>query len=219
MPDAKLDSAAVSDALQRSAVVAVLRAPSVDTALHAIEALVRGGLTAIEVTYSTPNVPFVLSRVRDIHERLTHGVGTVTEAWQVEESVAAGAQFIVSPGIDDAVIAAMHASGRTAVVGAITPSEIMRARQAGMSLVKIFPASLGGPAYLRALREPFPDLRAIPTGGVSAGNLADWFEAGAFAVGASGQLCPQNLLRAGDYDAIYRNAVAFTEAVARVRSG
>ncbi len=165
MPDAKLDSAAVSDALQRSAVVAVLRAPSADTALHAIEALVRGGLTAIEVTYSTPNVPFVLSRVRDIHERLTHGVGTVTEAWQVEESVAAGAQFIVSPGIDDAVIAAMHASGRTAVVGAITPSEIMRARQAGMSLVKIFPASLGGPAYLRALREPFPDLRAIPTGG------------------------------------------------------
>ena len=141
----------------------------------------------------------------------------MTTADQVQRSVAAGAQFVVSPGYDAAVARAMRGTDTISVIGALTPSEVMRARRAGADLVKIFPASMGGPAFLKALREPFPDLRAMPTGGVSVSNLAEWFNAGAFAVGASGQLCPQQLLVDGDYAAIRRAATAFTQAVAQVQ--
>jgi 2-dehydro-3-deoxyphosphogluconate aldolase / (4S)-4-hydroxy-2-oxoglutarate aldolase len=212
MSDEPLTS--VADALRRCAVIAVLRAPSADSALRAVEALALGGVSAVEVTYSTPDVPAVLADARQRHPELMLGAGTVTTAAQVRESVAAGARFVVSPGYEESVAVAMRDSGTTAIIGALTPSEVMAAHRAGADLVKIFPASLGGPSFLRALREPFPELRAIPTGGVSASNLGDWFDAGAFAVGASGP-CPRALLAAGDYEGVRRAAAEFIAAVVR----
>jgi 2-dehydro-3-deoxyphosphogluconate aldolase/(4S)-4-hydroxy-2-oxoglutarate aldolase len=162
MPDTE-----VLAAIERSAVIAVLRAPSPDAALRTIDALVAGGITAVEVTYSTPDVPSVLVRARERHPDLLFGVGTVTEAAQVGESVDAGARFLVSPGYQASIAEAMLACGRVSMIGALTPSEVMAVRAAGADVVKLFPAGLGGPGFLKALREPFAGLRAIPTGGMS----------------------------------------------------
>lgn len=199
-------------ALRRSRAVAVLRAPSAESALRAIDAMVRAGVGAVEVTYSTPDVPAVLAETGGRYPELLLGVGTVTTAAQVRESVTAGAKFVVSPGYDEDVAVAMRASETTSIIGALTPTEVLTARRAGADLIKLFPAGLGGPGLLKALREPFPWLRAIPTGGVTVSNVGEWFKAGAFAVGASG-LCPATLLAAADYEGVHRAAADFLAAL------
>jgi 2-dehydro-3-deoxyphosphogluconate aldolase/(4S)-4-hydroxy-2-oxoglutarate aldolase len=129
--------------------------------------------------------------------------------------VDAGARFVVSPGIDDGVLAAAREAGVLAMPGALTPTEVMRAVSLGAQAVKLFPASIGGPAMLRALREPFPDCAFVPTGGVSAENVGEWFEAGAHAVGAGSSLCPTAEIAAGRFDAISDRAERFAAAAGR----
>ncbi|HEX3591827.1 MAG TPA: bifunctional 4-hydroxy-2-oxoglutarate aldolase/2-dehydro-3-deoxy-phosphogluconate aldolase [Pseudonocardiaceae bacterium] len=204
----------VAAALRAATVIAVLRAPSEEVAVHAVDALVLGGITAVEVTYSTPDVPSVLAEVTARHPDLLVGVGTVTEPGQVRESVAAGARFVVSPGVVPEVATAMRDEGTTSIIGALTPTEVLAARRAGAELVKLFPAGLGGPALLRVLREPFDWLRVIPTGGVSAANVGEWLRAGAFAVGASGP-CSRALLAEEDYEGVRRAAAEFVAAAGR----
>jgi 2-dehydro-3-deoxyphosphogluconate aldolase/(4S)-4-hydroxy-2-oxoglutarate aldolase len=204
----------VAAALRSAAVIAVLRAPSARSAVRAVDALVLGGITAVEVTYSTPDVPSVLAEVTARHPTLLVGVGTVTEPGQVREAVAAGARFVVSPGLVPDVAAAVRHEGTTSIIGALTPTEVLAARAAGAELIKLFPAGLGGPAFLRALREPFDWLRVIPTGGVTAANVGEWLRAGAFAVGASGP-CSRALLAAQDYDGVRRAAAEFVAAAGR----
>lgn len=146
------------DRLRRACVVAVIRAPDAAGAIRAVDALVRGGVTGIEITYSTPDVPRVLRAVAEHHgDAVLLGAGTLRTAAHVREAVAAGAEFLVSPGLDDELVAAMLASGATTMAGALTPTEVMRADQLGVHVVKLFPASLGGPEYVRSLRGPFPD--------------------------------------------------------------
>lgn len=204
--------------LGRAAVIAVIRAPSAEAALRTVEACVRGGITAVEITYSTPNVPAVLRRLADLYgDRIILGAGTVTEIHQIGPAAEAGARFFVSPGVDDAVAKVMLATGLTSLIGAFTPSEVMHVRKTGAHAVKLFPASTGGIEHLRALRGPFPNLRLVPTGGVTADNVQQWLTAGAFAVGAAGSLCPGSAMADGNYDEIYRRAVAFTSAVGVIR--
>jgi 2-dehydro-3-deoxyphosphogluconate aldolase / (4S)-4-hydroxy-2-oxoglutarate aldolase len=198
------------DQLREIRVVAVIRAPDPDGAVRAVDALVRGGVTGIEITYSTPDVPGVLATVAERYgDAVLLGAGTLRTPAQVREAVDAGARFLVSPGLDDEVLGAMLATGATAMAGALTPSEVMRADALGAHVVKVFPASLGGPAYIRALRGPFPDIRFMPTGGVSADNLADWLDAGVIAVGAGSELCSANDIAAGRWDVIEEKARAF----------
>ncbi|SEG44462.1 2-dehydro-3-deoxyphosphogluconate aldolase / (4S)-4-hydroxy-2-oxoglutarate aldolase [Saccharopolyspora kobensis] len=208
------------DRLRRTGVIAVLRAPSADVAVRASEALIAGGVTGIEVTYSTPGAPTAIERLRQAHGDAVHlGAGTIRTAEQAAEAAAAGAQFLVSPGTDPEVARAMLGTGVDVLLGALTPSEVMAAHRLGAHAVKIFPASLGGPAYLKALRGPFPDIAMMPTGGVASDNIADWLDAGAVAVGAGGELCPKAAMLAEDWDeirAIARKfALAHREAVAR----
>ena len=193
------------DRLRDARVIAVIRAPDAEGAIRAVDALVRGGVTGIEITYSTPDVPRVLAAVAERHDVLL-GAGTVTAPGQAEEAVAAGAEFLVSPGLDDDVMAAMRATGALTMGGALTPTEVMRAVRLGADVVKVFPASLGGPGYLKSLRGPFPDVPFVPTGGVSAGNLGEWLDAGAIAVGAGGELCSADDIAAGRFEAIERRA-------------
>ncbi|MDO8211228.1 bifunctional 4-hydroxy-2-oxoglutarate aldolase/2-dehydro-3-deoxy-phosphogluconate aldolase [Conexibacter sp. CPCC 206217] len=203
--------------LARAGVVAVLRAPSAAVAVQAGEALLRGGVRALEVTYSTPDVPAVLRELRARHgDELLLGAGTLRSAAQVDEAVAAGAGFLVAPGLDEQVLAAMLSSGLPTYAGVCTPTEVMRAAALGLRAVKLFPAGVGGVALLKALREPFSDISFMPTGGVSAENLGEWFAAGAFAVGAGGALCPARDLDAGDFDAITSRARAFATAFEEV---
>lgn len=203
--------------LRRAGVVAVLRAPSPDGALAAVAALVDGGVTGIEITYSTPDAPAVIAEVRARHPEALVGAGTVLTPAQAAAAADAGSAFLVSPGTAPELAAAMLDTGLPVLSGALTPSEVMAATALGVHAVKVFPASLGGPGYLRALRGPFPDVPLVPTGGVSAGNLGEWFAAGAVAVGAGGELCSSAHIAAGRWESLTVRARAFTAALAEVR--
>ena len=204
----------VLERLRSAAVVAVLRAPDPDSAIAGIAALVRGGVRAIEVTYSTPDAAAVVEQVRAEHgDEIVVGSGTITSASQAAESAKAGAEFLVSPGTTEQVASAMRDTGLPVVLGALTPSELMKAVELGADVVKLFPASLGGTAYLASLREPFPDVPIMPTGGVSPGNAREWLDAGAVCLGAGGSLVSADLLARGEHDEITRRAEAFVAAV------
>ncbi|MGZ0710335.1 bifunctional 4-hydroxy-2-oxoglutarate aldolase/2-dehydro-3-deoxy-phosphogluconate aldolase (plasmid) [Coraliomargarita sp. W4R53] len=206
-------------AARTTGVLAVLRAPSSAIALDAIDALVRGGISGIEVTYSTPDTAEVIAIAKARYGESAYiGAGTVTTGAQAREAADAGAAFLVSPGTLAELAGEMRATGVVTMTGALTPSEVMMAQHLGVDVVKIFPASLGGPAYLGALRGPFPTANLMPTGGVTPENLAAWFAAGAVAVGAGGDLVPGKALASSDFAEIERRAVLFAEALRAVRA-
>lgn len=205
--------------LAETGVVAVLRAPTAEAALRAVDALVAGGVTGIEITYSTPDASSVIAEVARRHgETVLLGAGTVTTADQAQRAVAAGAVFLVSPGTTPALAQAMRATGASCLFGALTPTEVMAAVDLGADAVKIFPASLGGPAYLRSLLGPFPAAVLVPTGGVNAANLAEWLAAGAIAVGAGSELCHPGAMTAGRFEVIEQAARDFTAALTAARA-
>ena len=205
--------------LRAAGVVAVLRAASAETAVRAVGALVAGGITGIEITYSTPDAADAIFEVGRRHGTSIYlGAGTVLSEQQARESVDAGARFLVSPGTDVTLTAAMINTGATVLAGALTPSEVMATRRCGAHVIKLFPASLGGPGYLRSLRGPFPDVAFVPTGGVNPENMVEWFTAGAVAVGAGGELCPAAAMASGRWEEITALAERFTAAFRRVQA-
>ncbi|MDW5595615.1 bifunctional 4-hydroxy-2-oxoglutarate aldolase/2-dehydro-3-deoxy-phosphogluconate aldolase [Conexibacter stalactiti] len=204
--------------IRSAGVLAVLRAPSADAAIAAADALIAGGVRGIEVTYSTPDVPAALAGIRARHgDGVVLGAGTLLDPSQAAEAAAAGAQYLVAPGLDDELVEAMAATGAVVMAGAVTPTEVMRARRLPVDVVKLFPGSLGGPALLKGLRGPFPDLSFLPTGGVSAANVGEWLAAGALAVAAGGELCPAAALRDGDWDDVRGRARSFADALDAAR--
>ncbi|MDV6270874.1 bifunctional 4-hydroxy-2-oxoglutarate aldolase/2-dehydro-3-deoxy-phosphogluconate aldolase [Rhodococcus globerulus] len=204
------------DAIRAAGVLAVLRAPSPEAAISAVGALVAGGVTGIEITYSTPDATEVIRELRRTHgENITLGAGTVLTAAQADEAVDAGATFLVSPGTEAALASAMLSTGAAVLLGAMTPSEVMEASRLGAHVVKLFPASLGGPSFLKALRGPFPEVPLIPTGGVNAANIGEWVAAGAVAVGAGGDLCSASAMAQGRWDVIEDTARIFADAYAQ----
>jgi 2-dehydro-3-deoxyphosphogluconate aldolase/(4S)-4-hydroxy-2-oxoglutarate aldolase len=208
------------DQLAAVGVIAVIRAPSTQAALRGAEALVAGGVTGLEVTYSTPDAPAVIAALdEEFGDGIYLGAGTVTAPAQAREAADAGARFLVSPGTLPDIVEAMLATGRVVLPGALTPSEVMQCVRLGAHVVKIFPASLGGPRLLKALKGPFPDTPMMPTGGVSADNLADWLTAGAVAVGAGSELVSTRELAEAHWDVVTRNARRFTAALAAARAG
>lgn len=215
---APTDRSETLEKIRSAGVLAVLRAPSADAAIAAADALLAGGVRAIEVTYSTPDVPAALRGIRARHgDAVVLGAGTLLDPPQAAEAVAAGAEYLVSPGLDDELAGAMSATGAVVMAGAVTPTEVMRARRLGVDVVKLFPGALGGPALLKALRAPFPQLRFLPTGGVSAANVGAWLDAGALAVAAGGELCPAAALRDGDWDLVRTRAQEFAAAIDAAR--
>ncbi|WP_341947404.1 bifunctional 4-hydroxy-2-oxoglutarate aldolase/2-dehydro-3-deoxy-phosphogluconate aldolase [Microbacterium sp. LWH11-1.2] len=211
----------MSDRLARArttGILAVLRAPSPELALEASEAIIRGGVTGIEVTFSTPDAPAVIRELIARHGDAAYvGAGTVTTPEQAALAADAGAEFLVSPGTLPDLTRTMLDTGRVVMTGAMTPTEVMSALALGVDVVKIFPASLGGPSYLGALRGPFPDAPLMPTGGVSPDNLAAWFAAGAVAVGAGGDLANGASIAASDWTDIEQRAARFATALSAVR--
>lgn len=197
-------------------VLAVVRAPSAESALLAADALIAGGIFGLEITYSTPDAPAVIRELDARYgESIYLGAGTVTTPEEAAKAADAGARFLVSPGTRRELTAAMKATGLLVLTGALTPSEVMAAIEYGTDVVKIFPASLGGPAFLASLRGPFPDVALMPTGGVTPENLDAWFAAGAVAVGAGGDLVSGVDLESGRYDEVERKARLFASAGAR----
>lgn len=206
------------DRARRTGILAVMRAPSPELALAASEAIIRGGATGIEVTFSTPDAPAVIRELIARYGDTAYiGADTVTTPEQAAAAADAGAAFLVSPGTLPALTRAMLDTGRIVMTGAMTPTEVMAALDLGVDVVKIFPAILGGPSYLGALRGPFPQAPLMPTGGVTPDNIADWFAAGAVAVGAGGDLANAASLAASDWADIDQRAARFAAALAAVR--
>jgi 2-dehydro-3-deoxyphosphogluconate aldolase/(4S)-4-hydroxy-2-oxoglutarate aldolase len=177
----------LTDVLRVPTSIAVLRCADAEAAVAMAEGLVAGSLTTLEVTLTTPGA---LTAIRELARLpgVTVGVGTVTDGRQVSAAVDAGARFVVSPGLAPDIIDAATACGVPAVPGVLTPTEAMAARVAGAAAVKLFPAGTAGVRYLRALREVFPDLDFVPTGGIAVAEVEEWFAAGAYAVGVGGEL-------------------------------
>ncbi len=135
----------------------------------------------------------------------------------MKTALAAGASFLVSPVCEPNLVKAMISSGAATMIGALTPTEVFSAYEAGADVVKIFPGSLTGPSYIKALHGPFPHIPMMPTGGVSADNVADWFAAGVVAVGAGSELCPPKLAQEGKFSEISERAKSFVQAVEKAR--
>jgi 2-dehydro-3-deoxyphosphogluconate aldolase/(4S)-4-hydroxy-2-oxoglutarate aldolase len=202
------------DALRRDVLVAVIRGANSASAVRAVDALVAGGIRGIEVTYTTPGATEVIAELAGRYgDEITLGAGTVTTAQQAADAVEAGAGFLVSPGTRPGLAAAMRETGAALLLGALTPSEVMASRDEGADLVKLFPASLGGPGFLRSLRGPFPDVDFCPTGGVNPQTIPGWLDAGAVALGAGGELCPAAKVAAGDWAGITELAREFVAAL------
>lgn len=198
--------------------VAVVRAETDDQARRIAGALLAGGVSAIEITYTCPDPPSIIrALVKEAPRKLVVGAGTVSDRAAAAAALDAGAQFIVSPGIVEEVIAEARGRGVAVMAGAVTPTEILTALRLGADVIKFFPGSLFGPDYVRAVRGPFPDLRIMPTGGVSLSNLKEWMDAGVFAVGVGTELVPKEAVQAGRYDVVTGKAREFAEAVRRVR--
>lgn len=217
--EAHMEKEEVLAALRDLYVVAVLRGPAPDLTLAMVEALVRGGVRAIEITYTTPDAEAVVRQLDQIFgKEIVLGMGTLTRPPQAQSAQEAGARFLVSPMYDAELVESMVATQLPIMVGALTPAEVFRAHQSGSDVVKLFPGSLAGPSYLKALHGPFPDIPLMPTGGVSAENVAAWMAAGAVAVGAGSELCSAKLAQAGEFETITTNARRFMTAVAAARA-
>lgn len=205
---------ATLDRIQEIRLLAVLRGPDEASTLTAIDTLVSTGITGIEVTFSTPDAEKVIASVRERHaDRVLVGAGTVLTREQGRAATGAGAEFVVSPGTDPELLRGLRELGVPVMAGTLTPSEVMVALRLGADVIKLFPASLGGPAYLRSLRGPFPDVPFMPTGGVTGDNLATWLDAGAIAVGAGSDLISSRDIASGDHDAIAAKARKFVAAL------
>lgn len=197
--------------------LAVVRGESRQAAMEVVGALVEGGVLGIEVTFTTPEAPQVIRDLgSEYGDDILLGAGTVITPEQVDQAAEAGSTFLVSPGCDPDLLPAMLETGLLVLPGVLTPSEVMLARRLGAPALKFFPGSSGGPSHLKALLGPFPDVSFIPTGGVSADNVPDWFAAGALAVGAGSALAPPSLT-GRDRAEVVENARRFAEAVRTAR--
>ncbi len=184
---------------------AILRASDGDVARAAMQAAVDGGFKIIEFTLTTPNV---LDLIHDFsrQEDLIVGAGTVLTPKMADAAVAAGARFLVSPVVDEAVIRRAAELGVAVMPGVHTPTEMTRAHRAGAPLQKLFPAPAGGPAFVRACRGPLPFLRIVPTNGVDERNVGEWLSAGVWACGFVASLFAPQDMAGGNYEAIQRRA-------------
>ena len=184
---------------------AILRTDDQEKAALAMEAAIRGGFRIIEFTLTVPGV-FDLVRDFSRREDLVVGTGTVMDVKQAQQSVEAGARFLVSPVVDEAVIAAATELGVASMPGTHTPTEMLRAHRAGAQLCKLFPCPHGGPDWVRSVLGPMPFLKIVPTNGVDQHNAGDWIAAGAFAAGFVATLFAPADIADGHWDAIEERA-------------
>ncbi|MEK7708076.1 MAG: bifunctional 4-hydroxy-2-oxoglutarate aldolase/2-dehydro-3-deoxy-phosphogluconate aldolase [Verrucomicrobiota bacterium] len=205
--------------LTNPGVIAVIRTERREQVLPVAEALIAGGLTAIEITMTTPDA---IGAIREASEKLGDrvliGVGTVLDPTQCRAAIAVGAQFVVSPICLPELSLIAHTARCLMIMGAYTPTEVQLAHETGADFVKLFPADGLGVAYIKALRAPLPHLRIIPTGGVDVNNLAEYFKAGCPAVGVGSSLISQQILQTSDWPELTRRAAEFVRRAKAARS-
>lgn len=205
--------------LEQLGLIPVLRAGSVETANALVDAMMAGDVTVVEITMTVPNALILLRELKQRHgDTLLLGSGTVTDAAQAEATIDAGAEFVVSPSLHLDVIAKTKELGAISIPGALTPTEVITAWRAGADYVKVFPCSaMGGASYLKSLLAPFPDLKLIPTGGVTLQTAADFVKAGARALGVGTDLVNAAAIAEGKPKIVTNTARAYLEVIRTAR--
>ncbi|MBQ1442253.1 MAG: bifunctional 4-hydroxy-2-oxoglutarate aldolase/2-dehydro-3-deoxy-phosphogluconate aldolase [Renibacterium sp.] len=207
--------------LRQDRAVAVVRADAVPDPAELCRALVRGGIRAVELTFTIPGVLGLIETAAGsaAQHGATVGVGTVLDGEQARAAIDSGAQFLVTPGLRPEVAEVAVRAGVPFALGALTPSEVGQALDLGSTVVKIFPARAMGPGYLKDLLGPFPGVKLLPSGGIDAGNAADYLRSGAFAVACGTSVVPPAAVAAGDWAAITDRAAGFVAALATGPAG
>ena len=200
-------------------IIPVIRAQNADAAFAVAEALIGAGLAIAEITMTVPGaIDVIASIAKRFGNRVLVGAGTVTDADDARRAIWEGAQFIVTPCLIPEIIKLVRKEGIAMLPGALTPTEVFTAHQLGGDMVKVFPVGVGGAAYVRALRGPFPKIPLVPTGGITLDNVRDMFDAGAVAVGVGSEMISRDALARHDYAAIGRMAQTFLAAARPARA-
>ena len=202
-----------------SGLIVVMRGLDAELGVRTAEVLYDAGVRVIEVTVDSPGALETIAKLsRSLAGKALFGAGTVLDEASAVAAISAGAQFLFAPNLSRDVIAAALRYGRTAIPGVFTPSEMVRAVEWGAPAVKLFPASVLGPEFVRQVRAPLPHVRVIPTGGVGEKNVAEYIKAGAFAVGVGASLIG-DLPRRGEWDELARRASTLVELIKEARQG
>ena len=197
-------------------IIVVVRAQSAEQVIPLSEALIAGGVIAIEITMTTPNALAAIREARErVGERALIGVGTVLDSLTCRSALSSGAEFVVTPVCKTELIKIAQEADRPIMIGAYTPTEAQLAHEAGADYVKIFPADTLGPGYMKSLRAPLPHLRLVPTGGVDVQNVGDFLRAGCVALGVGSSLVSAKILQTGDWPELTRKAAEFVAAARR----
>lgn len=211
--------AEVISRLTRPGIICVVRTDKPEQLPPLCEALLAGGVYAIEITFTVPNaLEAIREASRRFGDRALIGAGTVLDVDTCRAALDAGAQFIVSPITRRELVAVAHAAGKPVMLGAYTPTEAQSAHEAGADFIKIFPADKLGPAYIKALRAPLPHLKIVPTGGVDLNTAADFLRAGCAALGVGGSLLTAEILKTGNWAELTRLAAAFVQISSDARA-
>jgi 2-dehydro-3-deoxyphosphogluconate aldolase/(4S)-4-hydroxy-2-oxoglutarate aldolase len=210
--------AQIIERLLNPGIVAVIRADSSEQLMDVAGALARGGVTAMEITMTTPNALETIRKVSDhFGDKILMGVGTVLDEVTTRMAMLQGARFVVSPVFKKEIIAVCNRYGVPVVCGAYTPTEALSAHENGADFVKIFPADGLGPNYIKNLKAPLPMLQIIPTGGVDVNTCGAFLKAGCAAVAAGSSLVSKEVLKNKDWAKLEQTAAAFVAAVAKAR--
>jgi 2-dehydro-3-deoxyphosphogluconate aldolase / (4S)-4-hydroxy-2-oxoglutarate aldolase len=214
-----MDKQGILKIIERIGVIPVIRAESPDNVIRAVEALAEGGIPVAEITMTVPDAVKVIERcVAHFGDRITLGAGSVTHDDVCAEVIDAGCVFVVTPVFVPAVIEACKRRRVFVIAGALTPTEIFMAWEAGADVIKVFPArAMGGAAYLRMVHEPLPQIPLMPTGGVTIESLADYFKAGVKFVGAGGDLVSKKAIDTGKTRSISDRARQYMAAIRAAR--
>jgi 2-dehydro-3-deoxyphosphogluconate aldolase/(4S)-4-hydroxy-2-oxoglutarate aldolase len=213
-----MKKAAVLAELRKIGLVPVLRAGSIEKALALAAAIADGGVTVLEVTMTVPGAMHVMRRLAEDRPDILIGAGTVLDPETARMCILEGAKFIVSPALNVKTIEMCHRYSVAVLPGALTPTEIVTAWQAGADVVKVFPASaMGGAKYLTALKGPLPQIEMIPTGGVSLSTASEFLAAGAFALGVGSDLVDAKAMAAGKPEIVTETARKYLQIVHEFR--
>lgn len=200
-------------------VIAIVRLDSCSQLMSVTQALTAGGIRAIEFTMTTPGALDVLKEATNrIHDDTILGAGTVLDGETARAAILAGAKFIVAPNLKLDVVSMTHRYSVAVIPGAFTPSEIVTAWEAGADMVKVFPASIGGPDLIAALRGPFPQIKLVPTGGVDFKSIKAYIKAGSVAVAIGGNLVGKDIVQRGEFEKITQLAEEYVKLVKQARS-
>lgn len=206
--------------IKELAIVPIVRTPTAETAVAAVEAVLRAGINCIEITLTVANAIKAIETIANRYgERVLLGAGTVLDPESARVCILAGAQFIVTPSLNVRTIELAKRYSKPIFPGGLTPTEVLTGWEAGADGIKVFPCSaVGGAKYIRALKAPFPHIELLPTGGVNLETIGDFIKAGSAAVGIGSELIDAKSVAAGEYDVIAERARRYREAVAAARS-